>query len=77
MLFGPAGAAIVMSKINSSMIGNSFIILSCGIIVRAISVFVVTIRRGFTNKEKILLGVNWISKGSVTAILCGIILADA
>ena len=77
LLFGPSGAAIVMSKINSTMVGNSFIIIVCGISVRAFSVFLATLRQGFTNKEKILLGVSWISKGAVSAILDGIILANA
>ncbi len=77
MLFGTVGASLLIKNINTSDIGNSFGIIIIAGIVRFAAMFLVTLKQKLTIKERILMGITWGSKGSITAIFGGVILLEA
>eukprot|EP00347_Sterkiella_histriomuscorum_P005826 403355123 len=75
-LFGTVGAALQFSQIKASDVGYSLLIIVLGCTTRIAGIFVATFRSQYNAREKLLMGVSWISKGTVTATLSGIILAQ-
>ena len=77
MLFGTVGASLLVKNINSSDVGDSILIIIVAGAVRFAAMFLVTFGQNLTVKEKILMGITWGSKGSITAIFGGLIMIEA
>lgn len=77
MLFGPAGASLLISNIQSSDVGSSFIIVCIGFVARMLGVLLATVKQGYSLKERAYVGATWFGKGSITALLGGVVLAEA
>eukprot|EP00347_Sterkiella_histriomuscorum_P004939 403358501 len=75
-LFGTVGAALQFSQIQASDVGFSLVLIVIGCVARMAGIFVVTIGTQLNAKEKLLMGVSSISKGTVVATLGGIVLAQ-
>ena len=56
---------------------DSICVIIIGAIVRFATVFMITFKKQFNNKERVLMAISWGSKGSITATLGGLIAAEA
>lgn len=73
-LFGTIGAAILFRDAKASTIGNALIIICISVPIRVYAAFSVTHCTKFTLKERGLISLGWMPKGTVQAALSGIVL---
>jgi hypothetical protein len=66
-----------MSTIRPSDLGSGAICIICGVIIRLIIVFLVSLSRPLIIKERLFCGVAWIAKATVQAAFASFILKDA
>jgi hypothetical protein len=66
-----------MSTIRPSDLGSGAICIICGVIIRLIMVFLVSLSRPLIVKERLFMGVAWIAKATVQAAFASFILKDA
>lgn len=76
-LFGTIGAALLFSQIRPNEVGKSIVCILCGLLMRFISVFLVSGSKKYTIKERIFMGISWIPKSTVPATLASVIFTDA
>lgn len=76
-LFGTVGAAVLFSKLDSSILGTSLEVILIGVTCRWVATVVVTFEKKFTYKERMFMGFAWIPKATVQAALGGMVLAQS
>ena len=77
MLFGTLGASILLSKLNSSLVGLAIACLAIGFVFRWLATFTVTWDRVLNYKERAFMAFAWMPKSGVPAALGGLTLAKA
>jgi len=70
------GASLLFSAIRPSDVGYSLIVLIIGVICRITGIFIATFRSKYNYRERLLMAVSWISKGTITATIGGIVLSQ-
>ncbi|KAL3831362.1 hypothetical protein ACJMK2_023115 [Sinanodonta woodiana] len=73
-LFGLIGAAVNINDIRPSTVGLSVATLVIGLCVRSAISFAVTMRTEHNRKERIFVGLTWMSKGTLQAAIGGMAL---
>ena len=76
-LFGTAGAAVLFSEIEPSMIGKVIGIILVGVIARMLATYLSAFEKKYTVRERAFMAGAMISKGAVQAALCGTMLMKA
>lgn len=76
-LFTPIGASLLAKNISASDVGNSIAIIVVSMTIRVATIFVITLKQGFTSLERLLIGASWLGKGTITAILGGVIYTES
>lgn len=74
-LFGTVGAAVLFSKLDTSILGISLGVILIGVTCRWLATYVVTFEKKYTSKERAFMGFAWIPKATVQAALGGVVLA--
>ena len=77
MMFGTLGASILLSKLNSSLVGFAIACLAIGFVFRWLTTFMVTWDRVLNYKERAFMAFAWTPKSGVPAALGGLTLAKA
>jgi len=75
-LFGTVGASIKFSDMDGSLLGQSFLVIFCGVGMRWLSCYAVCGLEGkFTRSERVLMASAWIPKATVQAALSYTVIA--
>lgn len=77
LLFTPIGSSLLASNISANDIGNSIAIIVVSMTVRVATIFLITLKQDFSYLERLLIGASWLGKGTITAILGGVIYTES
>jgi NhaP-type Na+/H+ or K+/H+ antiporter len=76
-LFGTIGATLFIAQLNAKVMSKGVGCIFCGLTVRVIAAFCVSVERKYNWKDKLFMAVTWIPKATVQAVLGSVLLTDA
>jgi hypothetical protein len=63
-----------MDRIEIELIGESIVVISIGLIFCFVGVIFVTALLDFTVKERLFMGISWLTKSAIQAVLGNVVL---